>query len=653
MNLLSAKELSKAYSEKRLFDDISFGIDNNDKIGLIGINGTGKSTLLKVIAGFETADKGDIIKNSSLKIEYLSQNPDFDFDITVIDQIFKGDAPLMRLLRKYEKALKDLNENPDDGKLQKNLTDLNHQMDINDAWQIESEAKAILYKLGIFSTSELIGNLSGGQRKRVAMAAAMIRPCDLLILDEPTNHIDNETIQYLEEYLLSTNKALLMVTHDRYFLNRVVNKIWEIEDANLFTYEGDYTKFLELKSQREYDEKKIQDKKQSLYKSELAWIRKGVEARRTKQKARKDRFEDLKSEIDNRNAASLDISVASTRLGTKIIELENISKSFEDKKVIDDFSYTLLKDDRIGIVGKNGEGKSTLLNIISDKIKADFGTIQIGETVKIGYYSQESIDMDENLRVIEYITEKAEYIKTADGASISASQMLENFLFDKDMQWSYISKLSGGERRRVYLLSVLMDAPNVLLLDEPTNDLDIQTLSILEQYIGAFLGPVITVSHDRYFLDKIANKIFSYEGCGSISIYNGDYTDFSEKKKLMENTAKKEISINKGNENSTKNASNLSKNASDLCKNQEKTEKSKAKTKFTFKEQSEYDNIEYEINKAEEQLENLKKEIEKSSSDFTKLEKLLKEEHQMQQNIETLMKRWEYLMDMAQEMGLK
>lgn len=653
MNLISAKELSKAYSEKRLFNDISFGIDTGNKIGLIGINGTGKSTLLKVIAGSESADNGEIIKNSSLKIEYLSQNPDFDHEISVMDQIFKGDSPLMRLLREYEKALSELEAQPDNEQLQKKLTDINQQMDMHDAWQIESEAKAVLYKLGIFNTSELIGNLSGGQRKRVAMAAALIRPCDLLILDEPTNHIDNETIQYLEEYLLSTNKALLMVTHDRYFLNRVVNRIWEIEDGRLFTYEGDYTKFLELKSQREYDEKKIQEKKQSLYKSELAWIRKGVEARRTKQKARKDRFEDLKNEIDTRSGNDLEISVASTRLGTKIVELEHVSKSFDGKKVVDDFSYILLKDDRIGIVGKNGEGKSTLLNIIADRLKADSGSIEIGETVKIGYYSQESMDMDESLRVIEYIKEKAEYIKTADGVSISASQMLENFLFDKDMQWSYISKLSGGERRRVYLLSVLMDAPNVLLLDEPTNDLDIQTLSILEQYIAGFSGPVITVSHDRYFLDKIANKIFSYEGNGSIRIYNGDYTTFSEKKREDENISKKDFGSKKDmNANISKDEKNkASQSKSSGMENEAKSRNQK--TKFTFKEQMEYDNIESDINKAEEELSKIASEIEKSSSDFTRLEELLKDQRAQEEKLEHLMKRWEYLMELAESFEIK
>ena len=480
-----------------------------------------------------------------------------------------------------------------------------------------------------------IGELSGGQRKRVAMAGALIRPCDLLILDEPTNHIDNETITYLEDYLSNRKGALLMVTHDRYFLDRVVNKIWELDEGKLYAYQGAYTKFLELKAQREADDKRIQEKKQSLYKSELAWMRKGVEARRTKQKARKDRFKILETEIDKSSDEKLDISVAGKRLGRKIIEINDISKSFGDKVVLKNFTYTVLKGDRIGIVGNNGEGKSSLLNAIAKKLDLDSGTIEIGETIKIGYYSQENIDMDTSLRVIEYIKNKAEYIETSDGTKITAAMMLEKFLFTGDMQWSFISKLSGGERRRLYLLSVLMEGPNVLLLDEPTNDLDIQTLAILEDYIDEFNGPVITVSHDRYFLDKIADKIFAFEGDGNIEISFGDYTDYSEKKKqTIEDTASETVKVSLKDKDKSSEA------------------KPKAKTKFSYKEQQEFDTIDEKIEQTETKLAQIKIDMEKNAADFVKLAELTKEEERLNSLLEELMERWAYLNELAEELGI-
>ena len=635
MNLLSTESLSKAYGEKKLFDKIAFGIDDSDKIGLIGINGTGKTSFLKVIAGIDEADAGSFIKSSNLKIEYLAQNPDFDFEITVLEQVFEGSSPLMVLLREYENVSSSLEKNPSDTKLQMRLMELNAKMDLNEAWQIEREAKTVLMKLGIMEFDKKIGELSGGQRKRVAMAGALIRPCDLLILDEPTNHIDNETITYLEDYLSNRKGALLMVTHDRYFLDRVVNKIWELDEGKLYAYQGAYTKFLELKAQREADDKRIQEKKQSLYKSELAWMRKGVEARRTKQKARKDRFKILETEIDKSSDEKLDISVAGKRLGKKIIEINDISKSFGDKVVLKNFTYTVLKGDRIGIVGNNGEGKSSLLNAIAKKLDLDSGTIEIGETIKIGYYSQENIDMDTSLRVIEYIKNKAEYIETSDGTKITAAMMLEKFLFTGDMQWSFISKLSGGERRRLYLLSVLMEGPNVLLLDEPTNDLDIQTLAILEDYIDEFNGPVITVSHDRYFLDKIADKIFAFEGEGNIEISFGDYTDYSEKKKqTIEDTA--------------------SETAKASLKDKDKSSeaKPKAKTKFSYKEQQEFDTIDEKIEQTETKLAQIKIDMEKNAADFVKLAELTKEEERLNSLLEELMERWAYLNELAEELGI-
>lgn len=635
MNLLSTESLSKAYGEKKLFDKIAFGIDDSDKIGLIGINGTGKTSFLKVIAGIDEADAGSFIKSSNLKIEYLAQNPDFDFEITVLEQVFEGSSPLMVLLREHENVSSSLEKNPSDTKLQTKLMELNAKMDLNEAWQIEREAKTVLMKLGIMEFDKKIGELSGGQRKRVAMAGALIRPCDLLILDEPTNHIDNETITYLEDYLSNRKGALLMVTHDRYFLDRVVNKIWELDEGKLYAYQGAYTKFLELKAQREADDKRIQEKKQSLYKSELAWMRKGVEARRTKQKARKDRFKILETEIDKSSDEKLDISVAGKRLGRKIIEINDISKSFGDKVVLKNFTYTVLKGDRIGIVGNNGEGKSSLLNAIARKLDLDSGTIEIGETIKIGYYSQENIDMDTSLRVIEYIKNKAEYIETSDGTKITAAMMLEKFLFTGDMQWSFISKLSGGERRRLYLLSVLMEGPNVLLLDEPTNDLDIQTLAILEDYIDEFNGPVITVSHDRYFLDKIADKIFAFEGDGNIEISFGDYTDYSEKKKqTIEDTASETVK------------------ASLKDKDKSSEAKPKAKTKFSYKEQQEFDTIDEKIEQTETKLAQIKIDMEKNAADFVKLAELTKEEERLNSSLEELMERWAYLNELAEELGI-
>lgn len=635
MNLLSTESLSKAYGEKKLFDKVVFGIDDSDKIGLIGINGTGKTSFLKVIAGIDEADAGSFIKSSNLKIEYLAQNPDFDFEITVLEQVFEGSSPLMVLLREYENVSSSLEKNPSDTKLQMMLMELNAKMDLNEAWQIEREAKTVLMKLGIMEFDKKIGELSGGQRKRVAMAGALIRPCDLLILDEPTNHIDNETITYLEDYLSNRKGALLMVTHDRYFLDRVVNKIWELDEGKLYAYQGAYTKFLELKAQREADDKRIQEKKQSLYKSELAWMRKGVEARRTKQKARKDRFKILETEIDKSSDEKLDISVAGKRLGRKIIEINDISKSFGDKVVLKNFTYTVLKGDRIGIVGNNGEGKSSLLNAIAKKLDLDSGTIEIGETIKIGYYSQENIDMDTSLRVIEYIKNKAEYIETSDGTKITAAMMLEKFLFTGDMQWSFISKLSGGERRRLYLLSVLMEGPNVLLLDEPTNDLDIQTLAILEDYIDEFNGPVITVSHDRYFLDKIADKIFAFEGDGNIEISFGDYTDYNEKKKqTIEDTASETVK------------------ASLKDKDKSSEAKSKAKTKFSYKEQQEFDTIDEKIEQTETKLAQIKIDMEKNAADFVKLAELTKEEERLNSSLEELMERWAYLNELAEELGI-
>ena len=529
MNLISVENLSKSYGEKTLLNNISFGIDEGDKIGIIGINGTGKSTLLKIIAGIENYDTGNIIRKNNMVIEYLPQNPFFDEEANVIQQVFKGTSPLMETIRDYEECLKEVELNPHEEILQKRLMNLTSKMDGLNLWQIESEAKAILTTFGITNFFEKIKNLSGGQKKRIALCSSLVNPSDLLILDEPTNHMDNEIISWLEEYLNKRKGALLMITHDRYFLDRVTNKIFEISKGNLYSYTGNYSVFLEKRLEREELEQASESKRQNLLRRELEWIKRGAKARSTKQKARIDRFNKLSEEKVDLNNDKLEISTSYTRLGKKVIELKNISKCFSNNVLIKDFSYIVLPDDRIGIVGPNGIGKSTLINILVGNLEPDKGTIDVGETVKIGYFSQEWKPINEELRVIEYIRESAEFITTSDGTKISASQMLEKFLFTPEIQWTPINKLSGGEKRRLYLLKVLMESPNVLLLDEPTNDLDTETLTILEDYLESFNGAVITVSHDRYFLDKVVDKIFVFEGQGVIREYTGNYTECWEK----------------------------------------------------------------------------------------------------------------------------
>lgn len=624
MNLISAENISKSYSEKILLDNINIGINEGDKIGIIGINGTGKSTLLKIIAGIEIPDEGKVITGNSVKIEYLPQNPDFDGEAAVLEQVFKGDNPLMKLIREYEAAVKD--GGADGGKLMK----LAQSMDALNAWSVESEAKAVLGKLGISDFSAKVKTLSGGQKKRIALASALVSPCDLLILDEPTNHLDNETIDWLEQYLNKRKGALLMITHDRYFLDRVVNEIIELDSGKLYLYKGNYSDFLIRKVEREEIEAANEKKKESLYRKELAWIKRGAKARSTKQKARIDRFEALSDSLSNLRDEKLEISVGSSRLGKKVIELEHISKSFEDKELIKDFSYIVLRNDRVGIVGPNGSGKSTLINIISGKLKPDSGIVVIGETVKIGVYSQENYHLDDNLRVIEYIKEAAEYITNGEGYKITASQMLERFLFTSQMQWTPISKLSGGEKRRLYLLRVLMEAPNILLLDEPTNDLDIETLKILEDYIENFEGAVIAVSHDRYFLDRLADKIFAFEGNGEIVQYTGNYSDYKEAQEEI--SAEEDYDIKKDS---------VDKNNTALKK--EKT------LKFTFKEQKEFQEIDGVIANLEARLRETEQEISKVSSDYTKLQELLAQKEEIEGQLQLKMDRWVYLNDLAEK----
>ena len=526
MNLMTLENISKSYSEKILLKDISLGINEGEKIGIIGVNGTGKSTLLKIIAGVEVPDDGTIIKANRVRVEYLPQNPDYNEDFTVLQQVFKGTSSEMKLLLEYEETLTAISNNYDDN-LNNKLISLQEKIDALNLWDLESEAKAVLTKLGITNFNQKVKELSGGQRKRVSLASALITPCELLILDEPTNHLDNDTIDYLEEYLNSRRGSLIMITHDRYFLDRVSNRIIELDKGRLFSYDGNYSTFLEKKMERLALEASMEEKRQNLIRKELAWVKRGAKARTTKQKARLQRFDELVNKDTYTPDEKMDISVGSTRLGKKIIEIHHISKKFDNKVLIDDLDYTIARTDRIGIIGKNGMGKSTLIKILNGEILPDSGHIEIGETVKIGCFSQDDSHMHPDMRAIDYVKEASDYIETADGTKISASQMCEKFLFNSTMQYSFIGNLSGGERRRLHLLRTLMLAPNVLLLDEPTNDLDIATLNILEDYLDEFNGIVITVSHDRYFLDRICNKIFAYEGVGKIHIFTGNYSDYS------------------------------------------------------------------------------------------------------------------------------
>lgn len=635
MNLLSIENISKSYGEKTLFANVTFGIDEGDKIGLIGVNGTGKSTFLKVIAGVDTADSGKITVGSSVQVEYLPQNPAFDDQATVLEQVFKGHSPVMQVLRDYEQALLDIEKHPDDPVCQKRLISLSQQMDAQNAWQLESDAKIILTKLGITDFSAIVSTLSGGQRKRVALASALINPADVLILDEPTNHIDNETVAWLEDYLAKRKGALLMVTHDRYFLDRVTNRIIELDKGKLYTYTGNYSNFLELKAEREEQQEASERKRQNILRNELAWIRRGAQARSTKQKARIERFEQLSAQTPEASQGQLEILVGASRLGRKIIELEQIGQTFEDRVLIKDFSYIVLKNDRVGIVGPNGSGKSTLLNIIAGRLTPDKGRVEVGQTVKIGYFSQESSEMNQDLRVIEYIKEEAHFLQTADGGTISAAQLLERFLFPPHLQWTPIAKLSGGEKRRLFLLRILMSAPNVLLLDEPTNDLDIQTLSILEDYLEEFPGAVITVSHDRYFLDKLADKIFAFEGQGVIKQYPGNYTDYHNRISVIE-------TVTAGAEK-TKGAAEKKPVIADKPKERPR--------KLSFKEQREYEQIEEVIAGVEQELAAVNAAINAAGSNFELLQELTAKQQELDLRLNELLDRWTYLNELVEELS--
>lgn len=650
MNIMTVENVTKSYGEKILFKDASFGMDENDKIGIIGVNGTGKSTFLRVIAGLDQPDEGRISVNRDVRVTLLAQNPEYDPDITVLRGVFQNGGPELEVVSSYLETMDALELTPGDEELQAKVLKLNQEMDRLQAWSLESDAKSVLSKLGISDFGRKMGELSGGQRKRVALASALIIPSELLIMDEPTNHIDNESVAWLEAYLQKRRGALLLITHDRYFLDRVCNVMLELDHGRLFRYEANYSRFLELKSEREEREAATEQKRQNLLRNELAWIRRGAQARSTKQKARIERFEKLKNMQTEYKSESLDISVASTRLGRKIVEIDGLRKSAGDRLLIGGLTYTAVPGDRVGIVGPNGSGKSTLLNMIAGRIQPDGGTIELGQTVKLGYFTQEHQEMDGKQRVIEYIKEAAEVVETADGSRITAAQMLERFLFPPAMQWTPIAKLSGGEKRRLYLLRVLMGAPNVLLLDEPTNDLDIQTLTVLESYLDEFPGAVFVVSHDRYFLDRTVDKIMAFEGGGVVAVHVGDYSEYEERLQALGRSGGGGESAGSTNRSrSGSEASGHGANPAGTGSGSSKDPNRGEKLKFSYKEQREYETIDEQVEEAEQRLTRITEAMADSASDSVKLQELMREQQEAEAELERLMERWTYLNELAEK----
>jgi ATP-binding cassette subfamily F protein uup len=600
MNLLTIEHLTKSYTERLLFDDTSFSINEGDKIGLIGINGTGKSTLLRIVAGLEVPDQGTVVKGRNLDIRFLSQNPVFH----------EGDTILESIVRDNE----------------------GHEH----VWDLESQAKAMLTRLGFSDFDSKVETLSGGQRKRVALVSVLLGNTDLLVLDEPTNHLDSSMADWLEDYLKRFRGALLMVTHDRYFLDSVTNRIVELDKGKLYNYQENYEGYLKLKAERMDMEAASERKRQSILKVELEWMQRGARARSTKQKAHIQRYENLRDQEGIKIDQTVELDSVSSRLGRTTVELNEINKAFGEKVLMKDFTYVFLKNDRIGIIGPNGSGKSTLMKIIAGWLEPDAGTVTIGQTVKMGYFSQESEDMDGSVKVIDYIRNVAEYVKTKDG-SVSASQMLERFLFPSSVQYTTVSKLSGGEKRRLYLLRILMEAPNVLLLDEPTNDLDIQTLTILEDYLDSFQGIVVTVSHDRYFLDRVVRRIFAFEGQGRVTQYEGGFTDyqaaFQEKyPEGLPGQAEEAVKSSEATEKKTK-----------------EKPKGERKLKFSFKEQREWETIEEDLAALEEKIEALDRQMGEAASDYSKLNALMEEKTEQEKLLEEKMERWMYLNDLAEQ----
>ena len=605
MSVINVEHISKLYGDKMILEDLSCSVDEGDKIGIIGINGTGKSTLLRIIAGEEEADEGKIIFSNGMTIGWMGQNPEFDEESSILKYVCEGKK-------------------------------------IEDDYGYESDAKAMLTVLELENFDEKIKNLSGGQKKRAALCKVLLQKPDILILDEPTNHLDNKMSDWLENYLKSFRGVLLMVTHDRYFLDKVTNHIWEVEGGKVYYYDANYSGYLEWKAEREERELASERKRQSILRSEVKWVMRGARARSTKQKARLERFEQLKAMDSPKTAKQVEMGSVGTRLGKKTIELYDISKAYGDKVLFKHFSYIFKRFERIGFVGYNGCGKSTLMKILADLEQADSGAIEWGETIKIGYFAQECEVMDERERVIDYIKDAAEYVRTSEGL-VSASKMLERFLFSSDMQYTPIAKISGGERRRLYLLKVLMQSPNVLILDEPTNDLDIATLRVLEDFLDEFAGIVITVSHDRYFLDRTVDRIAAFEN-GNIVVYEGDYTEYQEKSGRIE--ADSIDSVDSGSGLHIKKSNEKKKEGREqwlASKNKEK------KLKFSYKEQKEFETIDEDIEKLEEKIAELEEQISKCATDFIKLNELMQEKEKTEAELSDKMERWVYLNDLAEK----
>lgn len=605
MSVINVEHISKLYGDKMILEDLSCSVDEGDKIGIIGINGTGKSTLLRIIAGEEEADEGKIIFSNGMTIGWMGQNPEFDEESSILKYVCEGKK-------------------------------------IEDDYGYESDAKAMLTVLELENFDEKIKNLSGGQKKRAALCKVLLQKPDILILDEPTNHLDNKMSDWLENYLKSFRGVLLMVTHDRYFLDKVTNHIWEVEGGKVYYYDENYSGYLERKAEREERELDSERKRQSILRSEVKWVMRGARARSTKQKARLERFEQLKAMDSPKTAKQVEMGSVGTRLGKKTIELYDISKAYGDKVLFKHFSYIFKRFERIGFVGHNGCGKSTLMKILADLEQADSGAIEWGETIKIGYFAQECEVMDERERVIDYIKDAAEYVRTSEGL-VSASKMLERFLFSSDMQYTPIAKISGGERRRLYLLKVLMQSPNVLILDEPTNDLDIATLRVLEDFLDEFAGIVITVSHDRYFLDRTVDRIAAFEN-GNIVVYEGDYTEYQEKSGRIE--ADSIDNVDSGSGLHIKKSNEKKKEGREqwlASKNKEK------KLKFSYKEQKEFETIDEDIEKLEEKITELEEQISKCATDFIKLNELMQEKEKTEAELSDKMERWVYLNDLAEK----
>ena len=632
MNVLSLENVSKNYGVKPLFENASIGLEETDKIGIIGANGSGKTTFLRVAAGLEEPDTGRVVRSNGKTLAFLSQNPQFEENSTVLETIFAASGGVMQLLRDYEAACHDLESSGGaNEKLLHKISDLQHQLEQNGGWEIETNARNVLTRLGIHDTTAKMNTLSGGQRKRVALAHELIVRPDILILDEPTNHLDADTIEWLEDYLRRYTGALLLVTHDRYFLDRVTNRIFEIDRGAVQIFSGNYAYYLEKKEEQENLRATENHKREQLIKKELAWLRRGAKARTRKSKARVDAANELINAPKEKAKAEIDIAIGSQRLGSKIVELENVSKSYDGRKLIDDFTYILKRDDRIGVIGANGAGKTTLLEIIANRIKPDSGELEIGQTVVIGYYDQESRALNDEQRVIDYVRESAEYVQTIDGRQITASQMLEKFLFPPAAQYSFVGKLSGGERRRLYLLRVLMTAPNVLLLDEPTNDLDIPTLMALEEYLDDFPGALIVVSHDRYFLDRTIDRVFKFETGGRLREYPGDYSAYLEIRSRDE-AEKTEVEQTKTALKQTKAVVN----------------ESDAPKKLSFKEKRELETLEADIAAAEKRQAEIETQLSVYASDAFKLNELFVEQQKLTAQLDRDLERWAELSERAE-----